>query len=206
MASPPKKSLSNTSSFRYGETFLKAGEHEDLCGICQQPFENHSADFNIDLLYLQNKYGEMLNQVTQIDTVSRPFTANSVYSLLSRKHSPNSNVIDKLVVPKLNVITESNYGNFLDGSQNQAGSTWNVPPPLTKSHIGSNADSDYISKVERVKIEHYNQRTKALKHLYASGVIRISEERRPSRFHLKCPICLEYCKNSFELSECGHNF
>ena len=150
--SPPKKSLSNTSSYKQGETFMRAGEHEEFCGICMQSFENHSPDFNIDLLYLQNKYGDMLNQVTQFDTISRPVTANSMYSMISKKPQ----VKDDETSPMLRPLPESKYGNLLDTAQGQAGSTWNVPPPPKKSHIGRNADVEYIAKVEKVKLEHYN--------------------------------------------------
>jgi len=139
-------------------------------------------------MYLQNRYGEMLNQATQMDTISRPFTANSMYSLMSRKHTPKENTLDTLAVPKLNVISESKYGNYLDSSQNQAGSTWNVPPPQTKTHIGINADLEYIAIVEKVKAEHYQMRMRALKYVYDNDPSDNSEERRPSRFHLKCPI------------------
>ena len=144
MRSPPKqKSLSNTSSYRHGETFLRAGDHEELCGICNQSFENHSPDFNIDLFYLQNKYGEMLNQVTQFDTVSRPYTPNSMYSMVSKKP--------------------------------------NITPP-------SKNDIEYVKKVEKIKLEHHNMRTKVLKHMYKTDILNASEDRRPSRYHLKCPI------------------
>jgi len=75
-------------------------------------------------------------------------------------------------------------------------------PTEIKSHLSANVinDSEYAIKVEKIKLEHHNVRTKALKYF---NFVEMSsgEERRPSRFHLKCPICLEYCKNSFELSD-----
>lgn len=183
LRSPPKKSLSNTSSYKQGDTYIRAGDHEELCGICNQSFENHSSDFNIDLLYLHNRYGEMLNQVTQMETVSRPFTANSMYSMMSKNDMNPS-------TPKLNVIAESKYGNFLDSSQNQAGSTWNVLQPPKKNALAASykGDIEYIKKVERIKLEHYNMRTKLLKYIYVNDLADVSEDRRPSRYHLKCPI------------------
>ena len=81
----PRKSLSKSSSYKNGDTFLRVGEHEEICGICHQSFENHSPDFNLELMYLHNKYGEMMNQVTYMDTVSRPYTSNSMHSMVSRK-------------------------------------------------------------------------------------------------------------------------
>mmetsp|Transcript_20450 Transcript_20450/g.23607 ORF Transcript_20450/g.23607 Transcript_20450/m.23607 type:complete len:81 (-) Transcript_20450:145-387(-) len=74
---------------------------------------------------LQNKYGDMLNQVTHMDTISRPVTSNSMYSMISKKktyeekHMKSKNTI---------LLPESKYGVFLDSTtNNQAGSTWNVP-------------------------------------------------------------------------------
>jgi len=136
-----------------------------------------------------------------MDTISRPYTAHSVYSLVSRK-TPIQNE-DNLAVPRLDVIAESKYGNFLD-TQNQAGSTWNVPPPPKKINLSINMskeETEYFSKVERIKLEHYNMRTRLVKYLLQIEAIGSNEVRRPSRFHLKCPVCLEYAKSSFELSD-----
>ena len=76
-----------------------------------------------------------------------------------------------------------------------------------KSQISAAAreDPEYANKVETIKLEHYNMRTKALKYLYSIDSA-VADERRPSRYHLKWPICLEYCKSSFELSDWGHSF
>ncbi|CAI2365342.1 unnamed protein product [Moneuplotes crassus] len=158
-------------------------------------------------MYLNNKYGEMLNQATQLDTVSRPFTANSMYSLISRKHSRNDAKVEKANIPTINVIPENKYMNINESPQHQAGSTWNVPSGMKKSFLSSNADSDQASRFELIKKEHSKARSNCLNYLYSSGIINNSEfDRRPSKFHQKCPICLEYCKNSFELSGCGHHF
>ncbi|CAI2366416.1 unnamed protein product [Moneuplotes crassus] len=205
--SPKHRFPSATSSYRYGDTYLKAGEHEEFCGICNQSFENHSSDFNIELMYLQNKYGEMLNQVTQLDTVSRPFTANSMYSALSRKPSRRQSKLEKVSIPTITVIPEKKTINFRGSPQVQAGSTWNVPSGMKRSFLSSNADSDVSARFEMIRIEHSKARSNCLNYLYSHGIIDNSEvQRRPSQFHQNCPICLEYCKNSFELSGCGHHF
>ena len=106
----------------------------------------------------------MLNQVTQLETVSRPYTSHSMYSMVSKK-TPNQ-VEEQPKSPQLNIIAESKYGTFLDCTQNQAGSTWNVPPPPKKNTISpsvSKEEAEYLTRVETIKLEHYNMRTKALK-------------------------------------------
>lgn len=124
-----------------------------------QSFENHSPDFNVDLMYLHNKYGEMLNQVTQLETISRPFTANSNRSAFSRKHSPNEVVMEKMGLPKINVLPEPKF-KYIDSNPKQSGSSWNVPQILKKSYIGSNADSEQNARFEKIRIEHHNARQK----------------------------------------------
>ena len=121
-----EKSLSRSSSYVPGETILRGAENEELWGIWQQSFENHSADFNIDLMYLQNKYGDMLNQVTHMDTVSRPYTSNSMYSMVS-KNRPHHNEEANKQHRQITIHPEPKYGTFLDSTQTQAGSTWNIP-------------------------------------------------------------------------------
>lgn len=152
-------------------------------------------------MYLQNKYGEMLNQVTQLDTVSRPFTANSMYSALSRKPSRRQSKLEKVSIPTITVIPEKKTINFRGSPQNQAGATWNVPSGMKRSFLSSNADSDVSARFEMIRIEHSKARSNCLNYLYSHGIIDNSEvQRRPSQFHQICPICLEYCKSSFELS------
>ena len=61
-----------------------------------------------------------------MDTVSRPFTSNSMYSMVSKKVPHQNEEMTKQHKPMV-LLPESKYGAFLDSTQNQAGSTWNVP-------------------------------------------------------------------------------
>jgi hypothetical protein len=159
---------------------MREGNHNDICGICHQSFENHSADYNIDLLYLQNKYGEMLNQVTQMDTISRPFTPKTIYSIVLKKAVVAN---DKLPIVS-NINSDPKYGTYL-GPSHQSGSNNNSPSPKRKAHIGENADIEYITKVEKIKLEHYKMCSKALKYICSNNIVDLNEERQPSKFHVR---------------------
>ena len=62
-------------------------------------------------MYHQNKYGDMLNQVTKIDIVSRQFTSNSMYSMTSKKvpfHNEETIIQYNLMV----LLSEYKYKHF----------------------------------------------------------------------------------------------
>lgn len=96
-------------------------------------------------------------------------------------------------MPQLDVINESKYSQFLDSNINQGGSQWQITPSKKIISATSAVDNqEYVAKVEMIKKNMHNMRSKALKYIAENDFIDIIEERRPSRFHLKCPICLEY--------------
>lgn len=130
----------------------------------------------------------MMNQVTYMDTISRPYTSNSMYSMISKKKNISPEELQSRL-PLLNVISESRYGEFLDSNVNQGGSQWHITPTkkiVSASHSKDNLE--YVAKVEQLKSEMHNMRAKALKYIVDRELVDPNEERRPSRFHLKCPI------------------
>lgn len=91
------KDVSN-SFMKYHENVISKGQEvEDICAICNQPFEIHSLDYNFELVMLHNKYQDMLDAASADERgqlLNRPNTsvsAHSVKSMLKNHHNRITN-------------------------------------------------------------------------------------------------------------------
>jgi hypothetical protein len=63
--------------------FSKENENEDICGICNQPFEIHSLDYNLDLIVMKNRYDDILDATSLGGKENDLFRPQSSISALS---------------------------------------------------------------------------------------------------------------------------
>lgn len=80
------------STIVHNENYTKDNENEDICAICNQPFEIHSLDYNLDLVMLNNRYEDILDATShggREPSLLRPqssVSARSVRSMLRNHH------------------------------------------------------------------------------------------------------------------------